>query len=245
MNQVWEIVLQAGQEEVEQKRLRFIAAKEVSPYRELATELLNLHTVEEGASEEKRTKEGELPVYPIEVNPLYRFAAVFGRILDINVTKLRQSRAAFVDLCLHYTARADLREGMTRREFTLRLLEQDIVNGRFGQAAKERYRLFSAAEKDVLITGLQRLCRTGDGLYLFRQSVSAVYPRAMIYESTDRAGELLVYLGRKKTETERERIKLLMDLFLPMQTEVHLFYEYHFGIIGVDETMVQDQMVLF
>ena len=34
-------------------------------------------------------------------------------------------------------------------------------------------------------------------------------------------------------------------MFLPVQETVHFFYENHFGIIGVDETMVVDEMVIF
>ena len=36
-----------------------------------------------------------------------------------------------------------------------------------------------------------------------------------------------------------------IQMFLPMQATVHWFYGHHFGIIGVDETMVVDEVVVF
>lgn len=57
--------------------------------------------------------------------------------------------------------------------------------------------------------------------------------------------ELLVYLGVKETKEEQEKAAFLRELFLPMQEKVYYFYEHHFGIIGVEETMVMDEMVIF
>ena len=42
-----------------------------------------------------------------------------------------------------------------------------------------------------------------------------------------------------------ERAAFLRELFLPVQETVHFFYENHFGIIDVDETMLVDEMVIF
>lgn len=75
--------------------------------------------------------------------------------------------------------------------------------------------------------------------------MTKLYPEVFIYENNETTYELLIYLGVKETEQERERVAFLVELFLPMQETVHLFYEHHFGIIGVDETMVVDEMVVF
>ena len=44
---------------------------------------------------------------------------------------------------------------------------------------------------------------------------------------------------------EQEKAAFLRELFLPMQEKVYYFYEHHFGIIGVGDTMVLDEMVIF
>jgi len=72
-----------------------------------------------------------------------------------------------------------------------------------------------------------------------------LYPRVFIYENNEKQYELLVYLGKEETEKERERAEFLKEMFLPVQEKVYFFYENHFGIIGVDETMVIGEMVVF
>ena len=79
----------------------------------------------------------------------------------------------------------------------------------------------------------------------FRRALLGVYPGAFLYENNETAHELLVYLGVAESERERERTSFLRDMFLPVQATVHWFYGHHFGIIGVDETMVVDDVVVF
>ena len=52
-------------------------------------------------------------------------------------------------------------------------------------------------------------------------------------------------MGVKETEGDRERLEFLEDMFLPINYQVFLFWEHHFGIMDIDETMVMDEMVLF
>ncbi len=67
MNYAWEAVLQAEKEKRERDRLRFTQADVPSPYIEVSVTDLNIQCPEEDV---------------IEVNPLYRFAHVFGKIFD-------------------------------------------------------------------------------------------------------------------------------------------------------------------
>lgn len=52
-------------------------------------------------------------------------------------------------------------------------------------------------------------------------------------------------MGIEEIEKERKRAAFLREMFLLVQETVHFFYGHHFGIIGVDETMVVDEMVIF
>lgn len=72
-----------------------------------------------------------------------------------------------------------------------------------------------------------------------------MYPASLVYASNDSAREVLVYVGAKETQEERERLEFLTDMFLPVNFQVFWFWEHHFGIMDVDETMILDEMVLF
>ena len=40
------------------------------------------------------------------------------------------------------------------------------------------------------------------------------------------------------------RILFLVDTFLDVRYRVEIFYEYHFGIIGIEETMKIDEIAI-
>lgn len=230
MNYAWEVVLQAEKVHQSRDNLRFVEAKDPSPYIEVSLIDLNQETPEDNR---------------IEINPLYRFEDVFGRLFDRNVEDMIRSREIFFDICLHYIVQLDLREGLSREDYYCSLLAGDIDKGIYGNQAKKRFRLFNRAEQKEVLRSYLQLLRTGNHLEEYRKVVTRIYPHSIIYENNEVMYELLVYLGVRETGEEREKAAFLVELFLPIQETVYIFYENHFGIIGVDETMAVDEMVVF
>ncbi|MDR2889266.1 MAG: hypothetical protein LBV33_05435 [Lachnospiraceae bacterium] len=256
MNYLWELIMQADREEIDQGEVRFINATNASPYQELSMLSINADSLDEVCSDVhangyKITRPEDFydgyrkGLYMVEFNVLYRFFAELGKLVDINLTEMKQTRRIFIDICMHYITRIDLMSGLSKYEYYLWLLREDITVKQFGEKIRTGLALFTAAEKKVIIDNHLKLCRTGNYLRSFKRAVTGIYPRPIIYESLDSADELLVYLGKKETDTERQRIELLIELFLPMRELVYVFYDHHFGIIGVEETMILNEMVLF
>lgn len=230
MNYAWEAVLQAEKNNIDRNTLHFTEAYNPSPYMEVSVIDLN----QESPEEER-----------IEINPIYRLQDVFGTLFDKNITGMEQTRELFFDVCMHYIVQLDLREGLSKEDYYCMLAEADIRNGRYGPSAKESFSLFGRAEKKAILLSYMQLLKTGNYLEEFRKALVRLYPHAYIYENNETVYELLVYLGVKETERERQRAAFLREMFLPIQETVHWFYEHHFGIIGVDETMMMDEMVIF
>ena len=99
MNYAWEAVLLAEKSKKDRDSLRFVEAACPSPYIEVSVTDLNAQTVE-----------GD----EIEINPLYRFEKLFGRLFDKNITDMPQTRALLFDVCMHYAVQLDLREGLKK-----------------------------------------------------------------------------------------------------------------------------------
>lgn len=230
MNYAWEVVLQAEIDNRNRDELCFVEAKDPSPYIEVSLTDLNLETLEENK---------------IEINPLYRFQDVFGMLFDRNVEGMDKSREIFFDVCMHYITQLDLREGISRENYYCSLLAGELRKGRYGEKAGEHFALFMKLEQKVIMRALLQLFRTGNYLEEFRKVVTRIYPYAILYENNESAQELLVYLGVEETYEEKEKAAFLIDMFLPLQENVHIFYEHHFGIIDVDETMIMDEMIIF
>jgi len=230
MNYAWEAVLQAEKHGGDRDSLRFTEAVNPSPYIEVSVIDLNQESPEEDR---------------VEVNPLYRLGDVFGKLFDRNIEGYEQLREVFFDICMHQIVRLDLREGLSKEDFYYSLIIHDIEEGRYGQTAQFRFTLFSKAERKNIVRSYLQLLKTGNYPEEFRRVMLRLYPQVFIYENNEIAYELLVYLGVEESEKERERTAFLREMFLPMQETVHWFYEHHFGIIDVDETMLVDEMVIF
>lgn len=132
MNYAWEAVLQAEEKEHKRDELRFVEASCPNPYIEVSMTDLN-----EESPEADR----------IEINPLYRFTDVFGRLFDKNVEDMVQTRELLFDVCMHYFVQIDLREGLTKENYYYGLIAEDINNGKYGVIIKRRYQLFDKQEK--------------------------------------------------------------------------------------------------
>lgn len=230
MNYAWEAALQAEKVGMRRDDIRFVEAAVSSPYIEVSVTDLNLEVPEENR---------------IALNPLYRFENIFGKLLDKNIEEMAQTRESFFDVCMHYIVQLDLREGLAKEDFYCDMMAKDIGEGRYGMRAGMRFGLFSKEEQKKILHAYVHLLKTGNYLEEFRKVMTRLYPDVFIYENNETMYELLVYLGVQETEQERERAGFLVGLFLPMQGTVHLFYEHHFGIIGVDGTMMIDEMVVF
>ena len=66
----------------------------------------------------------------------------------------------------------------------------------------------------------------------------------IIYRSNDRPHKLMIFIGQKQTRTLEEKINFLIRIFLEIPFHAELFYEYHFGILGVEDTMMIGEIAL-
>ncbi len=229
MNYAWEAVLAADRLGIPREEIRYVPVGNGSPYTEIVQEMVN----GQGVGEKN-----------VEINPLYRFSREFSRMFDINLEGYGQTREIFFDCCMHCLAEQDLRQGLSKQEYALRFLLQDFLNGVWGKEAKQAVCQFERGKLRQLLRLILKLYQCGNSRYLFREVMRAVYPGSLVYVSNEAIHQVLVYLGRKPDEREQKRMKFLQDMFLPVSDELYLFWENHFGIMDVEETMVLDKMVL-
>lgn len=229
MNYVWEAALTAEEKEIDRSELHFVPAKNPSPYVEIS--FIDLNTTE---LEEKQ----------VEVNPLYRFSIVFEELFGPENQEYEKLRDIFMDVFLHYVIRTDLLSGMHKQEYYFWFLNKELSGGAFGRKAAEAMELFGRKERRMVVTSLLGLYRSGYYEEIFRQLVRALYEDSIIYAGRDRSDTVYLYVGKRETEKERKRIRFLTDTFLPLNEDVRVFYDSHFGILDVEETMQMDRILL-
>lgn len=230
MNYMWEAALAADRLGIRREELRFIPVRNGSPYTEVVLETIN---------------SGGLERPEVEVNPLYRFAGEFSAVFDLNVPGYEKTKELFFDAAMQYMVQLDLRQGLSKQEYALRFLLQDLLDGVCGGQAAAVIQRFDKEKVRRLLRLILKLYRCGSSIYLFKEVMRCMYPESLVYASNEAVRQVLVYVGVKETKEERERLEFLQDMFLTINYQVFLFWEHHFGIMDVDETMELDEMVLF
>lgn len=230
MNYLWEILLQAKEQGIEEDRLEFRTAKRYSPYIELSEELLNVTKLEEP--------------YTVEINPYYRFHRVFQHMFQPDLEEYPALRQGLFQLIIHQIAENDLKMGMTREEYYKKLLKKALFDGVYGEEAAEAFGLFDGREKELLLEGMLTLYRVGESITLFRHVMCAMISNCIVYNSNDNPYEILVYIGKKKSVSLERKIMFLIRQFVGIRYHVDLYYEYHFGIIGIEETMCVGEIAI-
>lgn len=229
MQYIWEVVLAAEKNGIREADLQYEVPEVRSPYLEVSFYDLNTQTVEQTA---------------VEVNPFYRFFDIFSGVLDINQKEYEKTKEIFVDAVFHYLALTDLRMGMSRKDYYFKFLVEKLESGQFGRKAKAAIQLFSSYEKKYIVLALMDVISSRNYREIFKWLFQEIYQDSIIYKSMDCANELYIYVGSAETQEERKRVQFLLDTFLPIGVRTEVFYQEHFGILEVEETMILDKVLL-
>jgi len=226
---IWEVLLKADEQGFPREKIRFAQTKTHSPYMEVAYEELNREHLDEA---------------PVEVNAYYRFSAIFDHLLD-GLGEYPQFREFLYDILMHYIAEINMREGLCKSEYHGLFLREDVKAGRFGREFREVFKTFDRHQVRFVVESMVRLYRLGSSITLFRTVMRQLYPKSLIYLDVVERRELLVYIGKKETPELKKQVDFLLSLFVPFDYIIHLFWDVHFGIIGVNETLDLDDFVVY
>ena len=233
MRYLWEVLLAAEEEGISEKKLRFVHAPSGSGYMELSLPCLNQTWLDEDEQD-----------ISIGVNTYYRFYDIFHEMFPPDQTDFPALRESLTNLSLHMLAQNDIRRGLTREDYHKRLLAKEILAGGFGETARDVFLSMNRADREKLLGGWLNSFRAGSALPVFLDMVHGLVADSIVYHNNEYPDEILIYTGLKRERKLEQRIRFLTDTFLDIRYHVEIFYEYHFGIIGVDETMQIDGIAI-
>lgn len=234
MRYLWEVLLEAGREQIPEEKLRFIHTSGGSSYMEIALPCINQSWLGDTAGD------GKL----IEVNTYFRFYDIFKNMFSPDLTDYPALRESLTNLLLHMLAKNDVRKGMTKEDYHKRFLAQEITEGGFGEAASEVFGAMNREEQEILLSGWMNSFRVGSALPIFLDMINGLVKDSIVYHNNEFPDEIFIYTGLKRERSLKQRIRFLIDTFLDIRYRAEVFYEYHFGIIGVEETMQIDEIAI-
>ena len=231
MNYIWDMAIKAARQNIPSATITFLPGKSCSPYMELAFEDINTSLLDQQPA--------------IEINPYYRFCDIFKKLLDINFLGHEELRAIFFDLVIHYLLFVDCQQGLSKREYYGKFILEDIQKGVFGQEIQNSITVFTIDELHIILSSIISLYQTHASLHLFKLAVRKIFKNSIIYYRREETAEVLIYLGTIKTHVTSQKINTLLTLFLPLGFAFRLYWEKHFGIIGMEQTMCIDNIVIY
>jgi len=174
-----------------------------------------------------------------DVNPYLRFTSIFSHIL--RPERHDQNDLIVCDIITHMLAHIDRICGMSKRDFHILLIIEEIENGCFG-GMKEDFRLFNAAEKRALAEGLLVLYETSNSIRcldtLFHMIMTDFQVRLRDNE------EVVFYNPNGFDEREDKKLRFIIKLFLPIDFQYAIHWRYTYGSIDHDESMILESFVL-
>lgn len=230
MNYLWEVFVKAEEQGIPQKHIRYVIAQNYSAYLEVADAFLNQKELERKPQ--------------IEINPYYRFYDIFKELNQPEMKEFPNLKKSLTNLIFHLLAENDSLAGMTKEEYYKKLLYKDIRCGVFGKDAADSSGLFVRNEREIILSGLLRQYQTGSSLDIFKDMIEELIPENIVYHSNENFYEILVYVGVKRGEQIAAKVEFLVKMFVDLPYHVDIYYEYHFGIIGVEPTMKIDEIAL-
>lgn len=221
MMYLWEALLCARLTQIPEQTIRFAHARQGSAYMELALPCLNQTWLEN----------------VVEVNTHYRFYSIFKDMFPPEQAEFPALRDSLTSLALHMIAQNDIMKGMTREDYYKKLLTAEVMDGSFGDLAREVFCDMNRKEQEKLLSGWLNCFRVGSALQIFLDMVHALVDDNIVYLSNKCPDEILLYTGLRQERKLEQRIRFLTDTFLDIRFHVEVFYEYHFGIMEIEETM--------
>ena len=235
MNFIWDIVLQAAKDNFESEKIFFKPAEKFSPYYEHSFSNINQKNIENPQ---------------VEINPLYRFSPIFEYILHPDVKNLifrnqKQFIEFFFDYLTHILAEVDLCHGITQREIYIRQIRRELLDGIFGENAKIGMEELSREKQIFVADELLKVFETGASVQSFCNIMKQIFEDCFIYQNRWHTQKIYVYIGQERDEILQKKWQMIRETFLPTDIEVRIFWAEHFGILGVDATMLSDKIAIF
>lgn len=181
----------------------------------------------------------------IEVNPLFRFEKIFrslfsnnDSILDINLKK------EIENILIHYLTDLDFYYGMHKFVLEEEQIEKEIEKVFYGEKIKNIYTNLSKKEQMIILSLLNYKNKIDNKKSLFCEAVRKIFPKAIFYFYKEKR-KFLLYIAENDTEENIDKMLLIEDLFLDNICSLEVFWNKHFGIIGENNTMSINNIVIY
>lgn len=233
MNYLKDIIIECNENNIDKTNIKYYMPKQISPYIEINQEDLN--TLELVNNKENK----------IGVNPYFNNEKIFWELLSPNNILYPQLKKLIFNVLCHFIAETDYLSLKRVGDYILKFIEKAIINGEYGDIVKEFYELFSREEKEKILNEMVIMYRIGGNIERFLAISNKIFSGSITYDCSEEKNIIDMYLPFKKDCLNSDKLDFLVEMFLPINLSLKTYWEYHFAIIGIDETSVIDECRIF
>lgn len=179
------------------------------------------------------------------VNPLIRFSMVFQPVYQLTREQGGSKELGCVEnLIFHWLALLDQKLGMDYNSFLDWLYADDIEHGYYGEQCREMFSSIPYESQRIILRHLRYYRQNEERTSQLENCIVDLFPKSRIYFHS-LENKYLIYLPYEATPCNRTLLELTVFLFLDVNFDWELFWQEHFGIIGREQTMHIDQMIIY
>ena len=231
---LWNAILEADKQN---KKAYFVAAKHYTMCNELMNEIINVINLND-----------EIPV-----NLNFRFSHIFNLylklydnvlILDNDKKNAEKLMGEITNLLLHFLGRFDLLKGITKEEIIYSEIEKTFENS-YGKHLFKFFKKLNHDEKRIISKMIYKMHRINNPFIPFEKALKKFFDTIYIYQHKEKPANYILYISNKKSSVNEDKLELIKALFFDATCSLEVFWEYHFGIIGINETMKINQIAIY
>lgn len=150
--------------------------------------------------------------------------------------------ADIANLIMHEIAQTDRLKGLDLNYIYEELERRKIESGRYGEECAVRFKAVSdPAKQRIILRYIVKYDMKKQRESMYDSVLNALFGNVrMYYENSTE--HVHIYIGEEKTADNENLYLLATLLFKDVNVKTETTWEYHFGIIGFDEVMIQDEI---
>ena len=140
----------------------------------------------------------------------------------------------------------DFVSGTTVIDVICEKISEDIKKGILGMSLKKYFLLLNSEEQQyIALLIYNEKINNVNCMKNFRLGIKYFFIDSLIYRQKSEKNKIIVYINKPKNKVNIAKIKTLELLFLELGMELKVFWENHFGVVNVDETVKIDEIAVF
>ena len=147
---------------------------------------------------------------------------------------------------ISYLRELDFASGTTVIDIVCEKILEDIRKGILGKNLKKYFLLLNREEQQyIALLIYNEKINNVNCMKNFRLGIKYFFIDSLIYRQKSEKNKIIVYINKPKNKVNIAKIKTLELLFLELGIELKVFWENHFGVVNVDETLKIDEIAVF